>query len=206
MTPSHTTEEHMTGTQPALEAIRARRSYSKVTPQAPTTTELQTLIAPLASVADHAALRPWRFIELRGDARDGLGFALAEAAAATRDTPMSADRELAHTAKFVSKAQRASLILAIVVTPREHPKAPLWEQEAAASGAAHLLGLALHEAGWGSIWRSGPHTRSAPVHRAHRLAPEEYLLGWLYIGGIPGEEARPKFRRPLDIDRALTAL
>ena len=196
----------VTESAPALAAIRARRSHSKVTPQAPTTAELQALIEPLASVADHATLRPWRFIELRGDAREALGFALAEAAAEARTTPLSPEAEFKSTAKFLSKAQRASLVLAIVVSPRTHPKAPLWEQEAAASGAAHLLGLALHEAGWGSIWRSGPHTRSAPVHRAHRLAPEEYLLGWLYIGGIPADEDRPKFRRALDLNRALTEL
>jgi hypothetical protein len=33
------------------------------------------------------------------------------------------------------------------------------------------------------MWRSGPLTRSRPVQLPHRLADNEKLLGWLYVGG-----------------------
>lgn len=180
----------------ALDALRRRRSHSKVTGAAPTHEELAEFVAALASLADHSGLRPWRLIELRGEDRDRLGEALAEAE--------GKDRE-----KYVAKARRAPLVLAVVVSPVESRKVPAWEQEAVASGAAHLLELLLDEAGWGVMWRTGLQARSGPVRRAHRLAPEEYLLGWLYIGGVEDRGDRggkDKPRAPLDLSKHLTAL
>ena len=131
-----------------------------------------------ASVADHGSLRPWRVIALRGEARERLGAALAEAAGL----------EGSAAEKFAAKPLRAPLLLAIVVSPKPSHKVPDWEQEAAASGIAHALSLALDDAGWGVMWRTGLQTRSDAVHRMHGLAPEERLLGWLYVGGKPQGE------------------
>ncbi|MBL3698897.1 nitroreductase [Leucobacter luti] len=173
--------------------MRDRRSHSKVTDDAPPEALLAEFVGAMSSIADHSGLRPWRLIELRGDARLRLGEGLAAAAGEKRE-------------KYLAKATRAPLVLAIVVTPRINHKVPVWEQEAVASGVAHALGLLLHEAGWGSIWRTGPLTRTAPVHEAHELAPEEYLLGWLYVGGIPERDRKTKPRKPLDPARHLSAL
>ena len=51
---------------------------------------------------------------------------------------------------------------------------------------AHLLSLLLDDAGWGVMWRTGPYTRHPLVAAVHGLAPDERLLGWLYVGGLPG--------------------
>ncbi|WP_448005615.1 nitroreductase family protein [Agromyces bauzanensis] len=160
----------------ALEAALARRSSPKVTDAAPDDAALRALLEGAARVADHASLRPWRVIALRGAARERLGHALATAAGAEGDA----------AAKLAAKPLRAPLLVAVVavVTPG-HPKVPEWEQEASAAGVAHLLSLLLDEAGWGVMWRSGPHTRHPLVAEMHGLAPNERLLGWLYVGGVP---------------------
>lgn len=169
----------------AIEAARSRRSWPLVTADTPTTDELLPLVEAAASVADHGALRPWRLIEVRGDARSRLGRALAEASGATG----------AQADKLAEKPLRAGLLLAVVVVVRPSAKVAEWEQEATASGVAHLLALLLDEAGWGVMWRSGPFTRSGPVRSAHGLAGNEHLLGWLYVGGIPAAaKANPKPR------------
>jgi nitroreductase len=161
----------------ALEAALARRSASKVTDAAPDDDELLRLLEGAAHVADHASLRPWRVIALRGAGRDRLGAALAAAASAS-------GADAAAAAKLAGKPLRAPLLLAIVavVTPR-HPKVPEWEQEASAAGVAHVLSLLLDEAGWGVMWRTGPYTRHPLVAEAHGLGEHERLLGWLYVGG-----------------------
>lgn len=182
----------MTG---ALEALRQRRSHSKLTDPAPSPEQLAQFVTAMNSVADHSGLRPWRLIELRGDARSILGEALTSAA----EKPDQRE-------KFIKKAMRAPLVLAVVASPRKSDKVPHWEQESVASGVAHLLSLLLDEAGWGVIWRTGSHTRSAAVHRAHRLGEHEYLLGWLYIGSVPDQDRRTKPRKPLDLPRHLSAL
>jgi len=173
----------------ALDAVRRRQSWSKVTPQAPTREELLPLIEAAGRVADHSSLRPWRLIELRGDDRVALGAAIGEA---ENDEPST-------------KPLRAALLIAIVASYRPSEKVPRWEQEAVASGVAHVLSLLLDEAGWGVIWRTGRCTRADAVARVHGLGPDEELLGWLYVGGKPeGKDAGR--RRTVDADAMLTRM
>jgi len=150
-----------------------------VTDDAPTHEQLVELVAVAGRVADHSSLRPWRLIELRGDARLRLGEAIARAE--------SHDGE--HRAPS-TKPLRAPLLIAIVASRRESEKVPAWEQDAVASGVAHVLSILLDEAGWGVMWRTGHYTRSKPVTRMHGLGKKERLLGWLYVGGKP--ERRPE--------------
>lgn len=197
---------------PVREALRTRRSYSKVTDEAPTSEELGEIISVLSSVADHSSLRPWRIIELRGDRRDLLGRALAQAHA--DDYPEDADRDdegypvptEKTVERYLGKARRAPLVLAVVARIRPEKKVPAWEQEAVAAGVAHYLCLLLQEAGWGSMWRTGLQTRGEAVRRAHRLSRDEKLLGWLYVGGIPDRDRKSKPRKPLDPAKFLSAL
>lgn len=177
----------------ALDALRQRRSHSKVSGDAPSRAELEEILSAMNAVADHSGLRPWRVIELRGKARKHLGKALSKADGGSSRS------------KHIEKAKRAPLLLAIVVSPKPG-KVPTWEQEAVASGVAHYIGLMLHETGWGSIWRTGPHTRSKPVRKAMRLDEHEYMLGWLYVGGIADRDGKGKPRKPIDLDRHLSAL
>jgi len=179
----------------AFDAVMRRQSHSKVTADAPSRLELLPLVEAAATVADHSGMKPWRLIELRGDARVRLGAAFAEASGAT-----GKDAE-----KAGSKPLRASLLIAVVFTHKPSFKVPAWEQEAVASGVAHMLSLLLDEAGWGVFWRSGILTRSEPVHRMHELAPNEQLLGWLYVGGLP-ERTKADKRKRLEVGRYLTSL
>ena len=173
-----------------IDIVAGRRSWSKVTEDAPTHEELLPLVAASARVADHSALRPWRLIELRGNARHKLGKAIAKAEG--DDKPST-------------KPLRASLLIAIVVSVKKSGKVPVWEQETVASGVAHTLSLLLHDAGWGVFWRSGHYTRSKPVRKMHKLARNEELLGWLYVGGIP-EKVKPGHRRMIDAEKFITEL
>jgi nitroreductase len=180
---------------PVADALRRRRSQSKVTDAAPRKRDLLPLIEAAGSVADHSALHPWRIIALRGAARERLGAAMAEAAGL--EGP-AADR-------FAQKPLRAPLLLAVVSSPKPSIKVPEWEQEAVASGVAHALSLVLDEAGWGVIWRTGLQTRSEQVARVHELEPGEKLLGWLYVGGKPAKAVGGR-RRPISAKRYLTRL
>ncbi len=166
----------------ALEAMSARRSWSKVTDEAPTHDELLRLVSAAGRVADHSSLRPWRLIELRGTDRERLGRAISKA---------EGDKGSS------SKPLRAPLLIAIVATYSKSEKVPRWEQEAVASGVAHALSLLLDEAGWGVIWRTGHYTRSKAVAKAHGLKKNEELLGWLYVGGKPSR-SRLERRKAVD--------
>jgi nitroreductase len=179
----------------ALEAVLRRRSHPKVTSDAPTDDELLPLVKAAATIADHASLRPWRLISLRGDARERLGAAMVQASGLHAE-----DAE-----RLAAKPLRAPLLLAVVGIHQPSFKVHEWEQEAATSGIAHVLSLLLDEAGWAVMWRSGNFTRSAPVHELHGLADNEQLFGWLYIGGRP-DGAREGSKVEIDPREFLTAL
>jgi nitroreductase len=179
-----------------LEAILRRRSRPKVTGDAPSDEQLLPLIAAASGAADHAALRPWRIIALRGQARERLGEALVAASGL----------QLEDAEKLAAKPLRAPLLLALVVRHQPSFKVTDWEQEAAASGVAHYLSLLLDEAGWGVMWRTGGHTRTEPVRRMHNLADNELLLGWLYVGGVFDGEGGPAAKNRVDARDFLTTI
>ncbi|MGA1837456.1 nitroreductase family protein [Herbiconiux sp. 11R-BC] len=173
-----------------------RRSSSRVTDAAPTHAELVSFVEAAGQLADHSGLRPWRVIEIRGDARDRLGDGLAKADGVKKK----------HAEKYRQKARRAPLVLAVVASFKASHKVPRWEQEAVASGVAHGLSLVLDDEGWGVFWRTGELTRTGAVRKAHLLGKNEELLGWLYVGGVParGRKARAKGR--IRVSEHLSAL
>ena len=173
-----------------VEAVGSRRSWSKVTDAAPTSAELLSLVAAAGRVADHSSLRPWRLIELRGEDRKRLGRAMNKAEG--------------HDGAS-SKPLRAPLLIAVVASYRKSSKVPRWEQEAVASGVAHMLSLLLDAAGWGVFWRTGSYTRSKAIAKAHGLGKDEQLLGWLYVGGKPAN-ARGGRRKPVDARRHVSRM
>lgn len=177
----------MTG---AFEAVRDRRSWSKVTGDAPSHAELVRLVSAAGRVADHSSLRPWRLIELRGEDRERLGRALNKA---------EGDKGVS------SKPMRAPLLIGVVASYRKIGKVPRWEQEAVASGVAHMLSLLLDDAGWGVLWRTGGATRSKAVAKAHGLKKHEELLGWLYVGGKPSRGGAGR-RKPVDGDAFISRM
>jgi len=180
----------------AIDAVRRRQSHAVVTDAAPTHAELLPLVQAAASAADHGALHPWRLIELRGDARVRLGEAFV-----AESRLMGSDAQ-----RLAEKPLRASLLIAVVARHEPSFKVAEWEQDAAASGIAHLLSLLLAEAGWGVMWRTGGHTRSTAVRAVHQLADNEKLLGWLYVGGVPEDGAGKPPRTPIDPEDYLTVL
>ena len=174
---------------PVLQAMASRRSVSQVGPSTPTDKELAGLLAAVTPVADHKALRPWRLILLRGDDRRVLGEALDAAAGVEREPGEVNDKPF-----------RAELLIAVVARHVAHPKVPAWEQHATAAGAAHLLELALWQAGWGVMWRSGLYTDAPRRVRGPRARRPRAAAGLALRGGcgpsLPGpsrglEEARP---------------
>ena len=178
---------------PVLEAVLARRSRSKVTAEAPGHEEIAAYVSAASRLADHSSLRPWRVIEIRGAARDRIGRSFAAASGDKKDAR-----------KHIEKTHRASLLLAVVVSVKKS-KVPAWEQEAVAAGVAHMVSLLLDDAGWGVFWRTGGATRAKAVRKAHGLKKGEELLGWLYVGGKPGN-ARTGRRKTINAKAHLSSM
>jgi len=162
-----------------VEAVRTRCSGGRLLDESPSDAELVRLLGLAMNTPDHAALRPWRLVVLRDEARVALGEAMAAA------VPEADAERTAH------KPLRAPVPVAIVFAPRRHPKVPEWEQLAAASAVVGTLCLLLHGHGWTGMWRTGPLVDADPVRATMGVMAGERLLGWLYVGRPDPAASRP---------------
>ena len=66
----------------ALEALHYRRSYPRLDGPVPSDQILQNIYKAAIRAADHALLKPWRFLVVQGESRNRLGDLFVEAARA----------------------------------------------------------------------------------------------------------------------------
>jgi nitroreductase len=177
-------------------AICARRSTAPLGQQAPSDEQLAEFLQLAAHSPDHAGLRPWRLVSLRGQARARLGQAMATGFGDEPGSPAAA--------KTAGKTQRAPLLISIVAVPVEHPKVPRWEQLAAIGALVATLQLVLFEAGYTAMWRTGPAVELAEVRQLLGIGADEQLLGWLYVGATEPQSSVPDVEP--DVSGKLTSL
>lgn len=181
----------------AITLLQTRNSVSQLCDPAPDREALDTMLRSALRAPDHARLRPWRFVAIRGDARHKLGQLFVRAAQQRRsragEPPMSAQEE----EKMASKALRAPLIVLVIATLQEHPKVPVIEQLLSAGCAAHAILLAAQAQGFGGIWRTGANAYDATVKQGLGMVPAEEIVGYLYLGTVSGN---PKPLAKLAID------
>ncbi len=174
-----------------LETLEARTSMPamQLVEPAPTQAQLERILHVGLTAPDHASMRPWRFITIRGDARNKLGEVFA--AAAIKDNPDMPDEKIARVRQ---KPLRSPLIVVIVATiTADHPKTPEIEQILSAGAATTLIQLAATASGFGSIWLSGPNAYFPDVKAALGVAPTDHIVGFVYMG-TPAKAAVPKPR------------
>ncbi|QQC66449.1 nitroreductase family protein [Paraburkholderia ginsengisoli] len=173
----------------ALDVLLSRQSHWPLTEPGPLDTELELIVDAALRAPDHGNLRPWRFVTIRGDARGRLGDLLVDLACARApDEPRSAH---AHRRQ---KAFAAPLVIALGAALTAHPKVPEVEQLLAAGAAAMNMLNAIHALGYGGFWSTGPDCYEAYLHDALGFAPNERMLGFLFVGTpkTPGQApARP---------------
>ena len=163
-----------------LDAIAARRSTGRLAEPAPTDDEVARMVEAAVAAPDHGTLRPWRFIVLRGDAKDAFGAVLADAyerrcgAVGGEVVPAKLDKER-------TKLGRAPLVVVVAAVPQEG-KIPEVEQVAAVAAATQNLLLAATALGYGSMWRTGDPCYDARVKEALGLRPDDHLVGFVYLG------------------------
>jgi nitroreductase len=152
---------------------------------------LSLAVAAALRAPDHGGLKPWRFVCIEGEARARFGDLLAERLLARAPETPEARLDLER-----GKPLRAPLLVAAGASLRhDHSKIPVWEQEAtAAAGIMNFLN-ALDAQGFGCCWLSSPALQDPVVKQALGFAPDDALLGWIYVG-MPDAD-RPRPARPL---------
>jgi nitroreductase len=174
----------------ALEALSSRRSVPALQLHAPgpSPAELDAALDAALHAPDHGMLRPWRFVVIRGAARERLSELFAR---------RTLERDPGTPAAKVDKVRNQPLAAPLVIAVgarilREH-KVPELEQLLSTGAAVMNLLNAFHAQGYGAIWLTGGNAYDPQVAAALGFAAGERCLGFVYVGsGVPParEDAR----------------
>lgn len=177
-----------------FEAIYARQSIGGIKPDPVPRAVIEKLLNAAAQAPNHHKVRPWRFVVFANAGRDKLGEAMAHMA--LTKNPAVLPEALAAERK---KAQRAPVVIAVGVDKPSGPKVSEIENVCAAASAVENLLLAAQASGLAAIWRTGPAALDAGVKALCGLAPDQHLIGLVYVG-YPLAET-PSIARPSAEDR-----
>lgn len=165
----------------ALEALHSRISAPRLCDPAPEQSELEAIYKSALRAADHALLKPWRFLVIQGDSRIKLGELFVEASL-EQNSDISSEQKNS----IRSKALRAPVIIVSISSSKEHPKVPVFEQDLSAAAASQNMLVAAHALGFGSMWRTGSMAYHRSVMKGLGLAANEKIIGFIYLGTING--------------------
>lgn len=180
----------------ALEALLTRNSVSRLGEPEPAAGQLDNIRRAALRAADHAMLRPWRFLTIRGESRAKLGELFVEAALLADPAMKPAERD-----RLRGKTLRAPLIIVVIASHVEHPKVPAIEQDLSAGAAAQNMLNAAHAQGIGAMWRTGSMAYDRHVMAGLGLAENEKIIGFLYLGSVAGDLKKLRPEDPADYFR-----
>ncbi len=176
----------------AMECLMGRQSTPAglLVEPAPSDGEVLTLLEAAMRAPDHGALRPWRFLIIRGERRQALGDIFAAALAQREPGARPDDIEKAR-----GKPMRAPLVLAVwAEIVEDHPKVPPIEQVVATGAAVQNLLNALHAQCYDAILVTGASCYDENVKAPLGLAPKDALVGFIHIG--TARSTTPTKKRP----------
>lgn len=170
-----------------VDFLAKRRSASAMTLTAPgpDAAQLAELLRLAARVPDHGKLSPWRFVILRGPAKD----AFAEKIATLADRQANPVKAKAALRKLTRPP------IAVAVISRYIPgEIAEWEQRLSAAAVCQQMLLAAAALGWGANWITDWYSYDASAREILGLGDGEQVAGFLYLGTAsepPQERARP---------------
>ena len=163
-----------------MHALTSRRSVKFLRAPAPKQDELEQILQAAMSAPDHGALRPWRFVLIRGEAIGKLADVAIGAVKRSGDPRMTPEKEksvrewMAAVPLFIAVAQKIA---------HDNTKIPEQEQLLATGAAAMNLLNAVHMLGYGAFWSTGMGTYVEDVQNALGLDSLDYrFLGYLAVG------------------------
>jgi len=182
----------------ALSLLETRRSGKprELVAPGPSEEELERILTIAMRTPDHGKNSPWRFVVVRPNQRQQLADLLARAL--PENVP---DATSAHYAKALEFAHQAPLMIALISSPIQGHKIPVWEQELSCGAVAMNLLHATNALGYAGGWITGWQAYSPRVTRAF-CNEGERIAGFIFLGtpANPLEERpRPVFEEHVSV-------
>ena len=153
--------------------------------------DLRRILQTGLRVPDHGRLAPWRFIVIRGEARERLGGVLAETF--ERKNPDAIDEQIEIERERLT---RAPVVVAVVSKVVKEHKIPEWEQILSSGAACQTMLIAALSMGYAAQWITEWYAYDPDVKAALGIGAEDRVAGFLYLGNEaaePTERMRPEY-------------
>ena len=158
----------------------------------PSSDDLENILRAGMRVPDHGRLTPWRFIVIRGSAREKLGRILGEAF--RKANPECIDEQVEiEEERFV----RAPTVIAVISRTNPEHKIPEWEQVLSSGAACQNMLTAALGMGFAAQWITEWYAYNDDVKVAIGLKPADKVAGFLYLGSMtepPTDRLRPDYQ------------
>ena len=161
--------------------LQKRRStiISKMTNEPLPEKDIETILSCGVRVPDHAVLGPWKIVVIKDDARSYLGKEILRPEFA-RQFPETNEESLLFEEK---RFERASAVFAVLSTPKEHPKIPVWEMELSAGAVCMNLVTAAQSLGYAAQWVTEWYAYNEAMLTAIGGRPDiDKIAGYIYVG------------------------
>ena len=153
--------------------------------------DLDKILAAGIRVPDHGALNPWKICVIKGDKLKLIdeNIILTEF---KKENPNATEIQLETESK---RFQRASVILAVLSTPLEHPKIPTWEMTLSSGAVCMNLLSCAQSLGYAAQWLTEWYAYNKKMLEYLGGRPEiDKISGFIYLGHKveePNERRRP---------------
>ena len=171
----------------ALLATRRSAKPRDMIAPGPDAAQLRGILETAMRVPDHGKLNPWRFVIIEPERRMAFAALLVEAYRAEK--PDAGRLELEAQEQF---ARQAPVMVAVLSTPVENRKIPVWEQQLSAGAVCMNLLIATHAAGFVGSWLTGWAAYNQQVLASLGGNPRDRVAGFLFLGS----PSRPLEERP----------
>ena len=169
-------------------SVLARKMSPKSIPEE----HLNKILAAGIRVPDHGALNPWKICVIKGDKLKLIdeNVILPEF---KNENPNATEVQLETESK---RFQRASVILAVLSTPLEHPKIPKWEMTLSSGAVCMNLLSCAQSLGYAAQWLTEWYAYNNKMleYLGGRLEIDK-ISGFIYLGHKieePNERRRPE--------------
>ncbi len=183
--------------QPILEALKNRRSiYPNMYASRPIEQEVIESILESANWAPtHKLTEPWRFMVFHGQGLQRLAQFQANLYKQVQTEAGNYKEE--QYQKLLNKPLLASHIIAIGMKRDEKARVPEIEEISAVACAVQNMYLAANAQGVGCYWGTGGVTYYPEAKSFFGLAPEDKLMGFMYMGYLKNDHWPEGKRQPI---------
>ena len=177
-------------------SVLARKMSSEKIPDE----DLKKILAAGIRVPDHGALNPWKIKVIKGEKLKIIDedVILSEF---KKENPNASEIQMEMESK---RFQRASIVLAVLSTPVDHPKIPIWEMNLSSGAVCMNLLSCAQSLGYAAQWLTEwyAYNKKMLEYLGGRTDIDK-ISGFIYIGHKTEE---PSERRRPETDKVISYL